>query len=77
MKQYFEIVDVMAREILDSRGNPTVEVESAERLSPPALPPVSTRPASCATATRPVTAARACRRQLTMSTAKSRKLSSA
>ena len=27
MKQYFEIVDVMAREILDSRGNPTVEVE--------------------------------------------------
>ena len=28
MKQYFEIVDVMAREILDSRGNPTVEVEA-------------------------------------------------
>ena len=27
MKQYFEIVDVNAREILDSRGNPTVEVE--------------------------------------------------
>ena len=27
MKQYFVIVDVMAREILDSRGNPTVEVE--------------------------------------------------
>ena len=27
MKQYFEIADVMAREILDSRGNPTVEVE--------------------------------------------------
>ena len=27
MKQYFEIVDVIAREILDSRGNPTVEVE--------------------------------------------------
>ena len=27
MKQYFEIVDVMAREILDSRGNPTVDVE--------------------------------------------------
>lgn len=27
MKQYFEIVDLMAREILDSRGNPTVEVE--------------------------------------------------
>ena len=27
MKEYFEIVDVQAREILDSRGNPTVEVE--------------------------------------------------
>jgi len=27
MKTYLEIVDVMAREILDSRGNPTVEVE--------------------------------------------------
>jgi enolase len=27
MKEYFEIEDVMAREILDSRGNPTVEVE--------------------------------------------------
>ena len=27
MKQYFEIVDVKALEILDSRGNPTVEVE--------------------------------------------------
>ncbi len=27
MKQYFEIVDVVGREILDSRGNPTVEVE--------------------------------------------------
>ena len=27
MKQYFEIVDVLGREIIDSRGNPTVEVE--------------------------------------------------
>jgi len=27
MKKYYEIVDVMGREILDSRGNPTVEVE--------------------------------------------------
>ncbi|MGE4483615.1 MAG: phosphopyruvate hydratase [Oscillospiraceae bacterium] len=27
MKQYFEIVDVLGREILDSRGNPTIEVE--------------------------------------------------
>ena len=27
MKQYLEIIDVHGREILDSRGNPTVEVE--------------------------------------------------
>lgn len=27
MKQYFEIADVMAREVLDSSGKPTVEVE--------------------------------------------------
>ena len=27
MKQYLEITDVVARQILDSRGNPTVEVE--------------------------------------------------
>lgn len=27
MKQYIEITDVLARQILDSRGNPTVEVE--------------------------------------------------
>ena len=27
MRDYLEIVDVMAREIMDSRGNPTVEVE--------------------------------------------------
>jgi enolase len=27
MKDYFEIADVLGREILDSRGNPTVEVE--------------------------------------------------
>ncbi len=27
MKQFIEIVDILAREVLDSRGNPTVEVE--------------------------------------------------
>ena len=27
MKQVLEIIDVVGREILDSRGNPTVEVE--------------------------------------------------
>ena len=27
MKDYMEIIDVTGREILDSRGNPTVEAE--------------------------------------------------
>ena len=27
MKQYIEIVDIFGREVMDSRGNPTVEVE--------------------------------------------------
>ena len=27
MREYMEIVDVLGREILDSRGNPTLEVE--------------------------------------------------
>ena len=27
MKGYIEIVDVIGREVMDSRGNPTVEVE--------------------------------------------------
>ena len=88
MKQYFEIVDVMAREILDSRGNPTVEVEvtlddgTVGRAAVPSGASTGIHEAcelrdGDKTATRPVTAARACRRQLTMSTAKSRKLSSA
>jgi len=33
MKGFMEIVDVMAREIMDSRGNPTVEVEVVVRNS--------------------------------------------
>ena len=27
MEQYIPVTDIIAREILDSRGNPTVEVE--------------------------------------------------
>ena len=27
MKKFIEIVDVLGREVMDSRGNPTVEVE--------------------------------------------------
>ena len=52
MKDYFEIVDVKALEILDSRGNPTVEVEVT-------LDDGTVGRASCATATRAVTWARA------------------
>ena len=49
MKQMIAIVDVIGREILDSRGNPTVEVEVILEVS-------------CGTATRAVTWARAWRR---------------
>ena len=60
-----ELVD--AREILDSRGNPTIEVDVRPRRrlgragprSRPAPRPAPTRRSSCATATRPATAARA------------------
>jgi hypothetical protein len=61
------IVDVKGRQILDSRGNPTVEVdvrleERRLRAGPrcrPAPPPARTRRSSCATATRRAMAARA------------------
>ncbi len=61
MKQFIEIIDVTGREILDSRGNPTVGWRSPSttgritnvgaRRYPPALPPASSsvEPASCAT----------------------------
>ena len=60
---------VGAREILDSRGNPTVEVEVAARRrhvrprgrARAARPPAPSRRSSCATAAS-ATAARACRR---------------
>ena len=72
------IVDILAREILDSRGNPTVEVEvaldsgaSAGRRCPRAPRPARTRRSSCATATRRAMAARACARRSTRSTARS------
>ena len=54
-----EIEQVHARQMLDSRGNPTVEVEvplaRARAAAPrcrPARPPASSRPWSCATAAR-------------------------
>ena len=42
-----QIISVHGREILDSRGNPTIEVARTKR-------------SSCVTATRAVTAERAC-----------------
>ena len=72
MKQMIEIVDVLGREILDSRGNPTVEVEGYLEDGtmgppfPPVLPPASTRPASSVTATRAVIWARVLRTPLRM-----------
>ena len=60
------IVDIVAREILDSRGNPTIEVDvtledgtSAAPRYPRALRPAHMRRSSCATATRRATWARA------------------
>ena len=73
MKQMIEIVDVLGREILDSRGNPTVEVEvylddgtMAGPQYPPAPPPASMRPVSCGTATPDAIWAKACPRQWSM-----------
>ena len=77
MKQIIEIVDVLGREILDSRGNPTVEVEvyledgTMGRAAVPALPPASMRPASCGAATRAATTARAWKRLWRTSTPRS------
>ena len=67
MKGYYEITDVYAREILDSRGNPTVEVEVilddcilAVRLFPAAHLQVHLKQWSCVTAATDTTAL-ACR----------------
>jgi hypothetical protein len=43
-----EIIDVKGREILDSRGNPTVEVDLTRRC-PPEHPPAPARLWNCAT----------------------------
>jgi enolase len=62
------IVDVVAREILDSRGNPTIEADvllESGVMGRAAVPfgrlhRARARRSSCATATRAATAARAC-----------------
>ena len=63
---YLEIESVVGREILDSRGNPTVEAEItladgtvARGCAPPAHPPASSRRWSCGMAIRVVIWARA------------------
>ena len=68
MKQMIEIVDVLGREILDSRGNPTVEVEvylEDGAMGRAAVPSGAStgiyEPASSATATRAAIRARAWR----------------
>ena len=65
------IIDIIGREILDSRGNPTVEVDvdprgrraAAAPRCPPAPRPARMRRSSCATATRAAISARACARR--------------
>jgi hypothetical protein len=66
-KRFPSLRGIVGREILDSRGNPTVEVDVcsspapwAARPCPRAPPPARARRSSCATATRSATAARAC-----------------
>jgi enolase len=72
MKGYIEIVDVIGREVMDSRGNPTVEVEvyvegdTGAYMGRAAVPSGASRLASCVTATSPATTARAYSRLLTL-----------
>ena len=82
MKGYIEIVDVLGREVMDSRGNPTVEVEvyvegDTGAYMGRAAVPSGASTGIFATATSPAITARASSRRLTLSTARSRKPSSA
>ena len=61
-----QIQSIKAREILDSRGNPTVEASDAPVL-PPVLPPASMSGQSCATMTLPAIWARVYKRRSTKS----------
>ena len=76
MKQIIEIVDVLGREILDSRGNPTVEVEvyledgTMGRAAVPSGASTGIYEA-CGTATRAATTARAWKRLWRTSTPRS------
>ncbi len=70
-----DILDVYGREVLDSRGNPTVEVEVVledgsfgRAMVPSGASTAPLRHASCAMATRAATWARAFRRPSSTST---------
>ena len=66
------IVDIHGREILDSRGNPTVEVDvllddgTRGRASVPARLPACLKRWNCAMAIRAVTKAKACKKRSNM-----------
>ena len=62
-----QIQSIKAREILDSRGNPTVEAASDAPVLPPVLPPASMSGQSCATMTLPAIWARVDKRRSTKS----------
>ena len=74
MKGYIEIVDVIGREVMDSRGNPTVEVEvyvegdTGAYMGRAAVPSGASTGIfeACVTATSPATTARAYSRLLTL-----------
>ena len=75
---YLEIEKVVGREILDSRGNPTVEAEVwladgivGRGMAPSGASTGEFEAWSCAMATKPVTAARVCRRLWRTSTSPS------
>ena len=62
---HLKITQLAGREILDSRGNPTVEAEVTladgtvgRGCAPAAHPPAPSRPSNCGTATKPATAAK-------------------
>jgi hypothetical protein len=78
------IIDIQAREILDSRGNPTVEVDvhlaggaMAGPLFPAAPARANTKPSNSATVTKNVISARASPRPSRTSSIKSPRSSSA
>jgi enolase len=71
MKQIIEIVDVLGREILDSRGNPTVEVEVYLEDGTMGRAAVPSGASTGGTATRAATTARAWKRLWRTSTPRS------